>query len=67
MPDRGPGWSAKDEEDRLQAEVEARVRDIQRAIARGEPVAEWRARRGEVDDLQRRIQELRSGRLGLQA
>jgi hypothetical protein len=51
------------EVDRLRGEVQSRVREIRRAIDRGEPATAWRAQREEVDDLWQRLQEVQNQRL----
>jgi hypothetical protein len=43
------------EETVLQMEIESRVRELQRAVARGEPPVHWKAQRNEIDDLWSRL------------
>jgi hypothetical protein len=51
-----------EQEEPLMAEIETRVKELKSAIAHGEPPARWKARRAEIDDLQLRLQAVRTGR-----
>jgi len=55
------------QDERLQAELQSMVRELQRSISGGDPPAEWRARRMEVDDLQDQIRRLRAARLSIKS
>lgn len=50
----------REEEERLVAEIAAAVREVQRAVRRGEPPAEWRARRAAIDKLNDQLRKLQT-------
>lgn len=47
----------------LTSELQTRVRDLQHAVARGEPPLDWKAKRDELDDLWARLLDARTARI----
>lgn len=50
------------EESVLRREIEIRVRELQRAVSRGEPPVHWKARRNQIDDLWSRLLKVQAAR-----
>jgi hypothetical protein len=50
------------EESVLRREIEIRIRELQRAVSRGEPPVHWKAQRNEIDDLWSRLLKVRAAR-----
>lgn len=51
------------EESVLQREIEIRVRELQRAVSRGEAPVQWKAQRNEIDDLWSRLLKVQEARI----
>ena len=50
------------EESVLRREIEIRVRELQRAVLRGEPPVHWEAQRNAIDDLWSRLLKVQAAR-----